>query len=105
MAGPNVVNVALGFLVFMLVLVELHGFSTVGAVFAIPAVIFSGILLFISHLLGLLTTFFIGSLSGGVMGLLVLGLGLALVSRSLVAFTAQSYMLLAIFLVLLLLVA
>lgn len=101
--GPNSVNLMLGFIVMMLILVELHGFSAASAIFAIPALIFTGIMVFIAHLLTLLTGFFIGSLFAGPIGLLVLGLALVLVSKSLTGFTAQNYMLFAIFLVMALL--
>ncbi len=102
--GSDVVSVALGFIVFILVLVELHGFSVASAVFAIPAVIFAGLLVFLSHLLGLLTGFFIGGMYAGLFGLLLLGLALIWCRRSLVGFTAQNYMLFAVFLILILLI-
>ena len=101
--GPDVVNIMLGFIVFMLVLVELHGFSTVGAIFAIPVVIFSGMLMFISYLLAALLGFFIGAATGSIFGLLFLAVALIWLRKSLVGFTAQNYMLFAIFLVLMLL--
>jgi len=102
--GPDISAIALGFLVFMLVLTEMHGFSTVGAIFAIPAVIFGGLLIILSSLLGLLTSFFIGGLSGGLFGLLLLAVALVWTRKSLVGFSAQNYMLFAIFIIMMLLI-
>lgn len=101
--GTDVTTIALGFIVLMLVLVEMHGFSAASAIFAIPAVIFSGLLLFLSHLLALFTGFFIGALVGGPIALLLLAIAVMWASRSLSGITSQNYMVFAIFVIMLLL--
>ena len=103
-AGTDPVTIMLGFLVFIAVLTELHGYSVGSAIFALPVIIFSSLLLFLSHLLGLLTRFFISGLSGGIFGLLLLGLALVWTRKSLVGFSPANFMLIAIFLVMVLLV-
>ncbi len=102
-AGTNVTTIALGFIVFMLVLMDVHGFSAASAIFAIPAVIFTGLLLFLSHLLGLLTGFFVGALFAGPIGLILLGVALFWLAKSVSGINAQNYMVFAIFIVLMLL--
>lgn len=103
-AGTDMMSIALGFIVLMLVLVEMHGFSSASAIFAIPVVLFSGILLFLSHLLGLFVGFFIGALAAGPIALLILAVAIMWASRALVGVTAQNYMLFAVFIILMLLV-
>ncbi len=101
--GTDVTTIALGFIVFMLVLMDLHGFSAASAIFAIPAVLFTGLLIFLSHLLGLLTGFFIGALFAGPIGLILLAVALFWLTKSLSGITSQNYMVFAIFIVLMLL--
>ncbi len=104
-AGNPVVSIALGFIVLTLVLVELYGFSASNAILAIPVVVLGGLFMLISHLLATLSAFFLGALFAGPLGLLVLVLALALVSRSAVGLTAQNYLVLAVFVILALLIA
>ena len=106
MADSNeIVTIFLGFVVFMLVLMEMHGFSAAGAIFAIPAVILSGLLLFISHLSALVLGAFFGALMGaGVIGLLFLAVALIWARHSVAAYSAQNFMLFAVLLIMMLLV-
>ncbi|MFH0713456.1 MAG: hypothetical protein V1722_02645 [Candidatus Micrarchaeota archaeon] len=103
-AEVNVVNVALGFLVFMFVLMYMQGLSAAAAIFAIPTLLFSGFLMIISQLLGVLLSFFVGAIGGGLVGLAVFGIALVWLSRSVAGIAAQSYMLFAIFIIMMLLV-
>ena len=81
----------------------MHGFSTASAIFAIPTIIFSGLLLLLSHLLGLLVVFFVGALASGPIALLLLAAGIFWVSRAVSGVTAQNYMVFAILIILMLL--
>lgn len=103
-AEVNVVNVALGFLVFMFVLMYMQGLSAAAAIFAIPTLLFSGFLMLISHLLGVLLSFFVGAVGGGVIGLAIFGGAILWLSKSIRGIQAQSYMIFAIFIIMMLLV-
>ncbi len=103
MQANPVISATIGFIILMLLLVELYGFSAANAIFALPVVLGMGLLMVISNALALLLSFFLGALVAGPLGLLMLGIVLFLITRSAAGINAQGYLSLAVFLIVMLL--
>lgn len=100
----DVLSIFVGFFVLVLILGELHGFSATSAIFALPLIILSGLVLFVSYTISIILGAAIGAAGAGALGALILLIVAFWVFKSLAGVTAQNYIVFAILLVALLLV-
>ena len=101
--GTDVVTIFAGFLVILFILMELHGYSAASAIFSIPVLILSSLILFVSYILALGLTAIVAGAAGGIVGLVLVAIVGYWLFRSAAGVTAQNYLLFAILLFVLLL--
>ena len=103
--GENpAITLMFGALVLVFVLGGLHGFSTIGALMAIPILLLQTLFLSVGYLFSILTAFTLGSALSGPFAIITLILVWMLIKNGIMSqYSPQNYVTFAVFILLILL--